>query len=148
MKAADECMDGSYVSVWVSVLQAHIQVAQWPHRLFPQSPEKTRCVHDTRQEGHDNYNNNPPPTFPQAQAPPPPLQTSTRWTHQVISWGLKYLLCKYLSQLTDPTSQFKDAGLTNFSLYLRKHEDISGPHPADVLGVLEKLCPTSAVLIS
>lgn len=41
-------------------------------------------------------------------------QTSTHQTHQVISWGLKYLLGKYLACLSDPTSQFKDTGLTNF----------------------------------
>lgn len=134
----------------------HVRVAQSARSALPTIPqERTRCVHDTRQKGHDNDKPPtpppPPPPFPrplQALALPPPLQTSTRWTHQVISWGLKYLLCKYLAQLTDPTSQFKDAGLTNFSLYLRNHEDVSGPHPADVLGSPEKVCLTPAVLIS
>lgn len=41
-------------------------------------------------------------------------QASAHQTHQVISWGLKYLLGKYLACLSDPTSQFKDTGLTNF----------------------------------
>lgn len=41
-------------------------------------------------------------------------RVSTHQTHQVISWGLKYLLGKYLACLSDPTSQFKDTGLTNF----------------------------------
>lgn len=68
-----------------------------------------------------------PPPHTHTALPRPPTQTSTHWTHQVISWGLKYLLGKYLPWLSDPTSQFKDMGLTNFSLYLTNHQDIPQP---------------------
>lgn len=73
----------------------------------------------------------PPRQALSCSRPRPQPQTSTHWTHQVISWGLKYLLGKYLAWLSDPTSQFKDVGLTNFSLYLTNHQDIPRPHPGD-----------------
>lgn len=96
-----------------------------PVWLFPQSPWKKGRVTDRKNvPGHRGS-----PT--QATLTHPQPQTSTHWTHQVISWGLKYLLCKYLPWLSDPTPQFKDMGLTNFSLYLTNHQDIPRPHPVD-----------------
>lgn len=90
-------------------------------RLLPQSSRKKRACH--REEECTRP--------PQRTSPhhPLPLQTSTHQTHQVISWGLKYLLGKYLAWLSDPTSQFKDTGLTNFSLYPANHQDIRRPRP-------------------
>lgn len=101
-----------------------------PVWLFPQSPwckkkkKKGRVTDRKNVPGH--HSSNPPLTQPST---PPQPQTSIHWTHQVISWGLKYLLGKYLPWLSDPTSQFKDMGLTNFSLYLTNHQDIHRPHP-------------------
>lgn len=91
-----------------------------PVWLFPQSPWKKRACPWQEECAR-------PPQKPPSYPPQP--QTSTHWTHQVISWGLKYLLGKYLPWLSDPTSQFKDMGLTNFSLYLTNHQDIPRPHP-------------------
>lgn len=124
---------------------------RWPRSTLTTTPLKTRCVHDGKNTAERPWQRQAtprPPTPPRAGPGTPHPQTSPHWTHQVISWGLKYLLGKYLAQLTDPTSQFKDAGLANFTLYLTNHEDVSGPHPADALGIPHKSCPASAVLIS
>lgn len=101
-----------------------------PVWLLPQSPLKKK------KEGRVTDRKNVPghrrrPLSYSPRHPHPHPQTSTHWTHQVISWGLKYLLGKYLAWLSDPTSQFKDMGLTNFFLYLTNHQDIPRPHPAD-----------------
>lgn len=100
-----------------------------PVWLFPQSPRKKGRVTDRKNvPGHHD---SPPHVAFSPPHPTPQPQTSTHWTHQVISWGLKYLLGKYLPWLSDPTSQFKDMSLTNFSLYLTNHQDIPRPHPID-----------------
>lgn len=69
--------------------------------LFPQSPWKKGRVTDRKNvPGHHGsalHSPQPPPSNPKPK-------TSTHWTHQVISWGLKYLLGKYLPWLSDPTS--------------------------------------------
>lgn len=66
---------------------------------FPQSLQKKRACHWQEECAR------PPRQAPphRLQLPPNP-QTSIHWTHQVISWGLKYLLGKYLPWLSDPTS--------------------------------------------
>lgn len=110
-----------------------------PPAIHPLAPEVTPLltpptVLQKKRACHREEECTRPPqrTSPHRSLPP---QTSTHQTHQVISWGLKYLLGKYLAWLSDPTSQFKDTGLTNFSLYPANHQDIRRPRPTHTLGL-------------
>lgn len=141
MGRPDGCMDGSYVCVMHTFTTA--SPGGWPVQLFPHSPLEHKVCPRQEECGRKAMTTTSTTPTPHLTPPLPSIrpsrphpQTSTDRTHQVISWGLKYLLGKYLAQLTDPTSQFKDAGLTNVSLYLTNHEDVLGPHPADVPGML------------
>lgn len=74
-----------------------------PVWLFPQSPWKKGRVAD-RKNVPSHWGSPLLIASNPHSSTTTPSKTSTHWTHQVISWGLKYLLGKYLSWLSDLTS--------------------------------------------
>lgn len=122
--------------LWMWDLQEPVRAevphaSTWPpnkdliHRLLPSTgspcltlptiPLEIRASHWQKECARPPWQ--PPPP---RNSQPPRAQISTHWTHQVISWGLKYLLGKYLLWLSDPNITVQRRELNQLFSWLDK----------------------------